>query len=50
MYVIDVKSVDHLSNNIDDQGHKVPKPQWYLLRNYLEKLNDNQKVLYIKKL
>ena len=47
MYVIEVKYVDHSSNNIDDYGHSVPKLQPYLLCNYLEKLNDNKKgVLY----
>ena len=40
VYVIDIKCVDHSSNNIDDYGHK---SQPYLLCNYLEKLNDNKK-------
>ena len=47
VYVIEVKCVDHSSNNIGDYGHSVPKSQPYLLCNYLEKLNDNKKgVLY----
>ena len=43
MYVIEVKCVDHSSNNTGDIGHNVPKSQPYLLCNYLEKLNDNKK-------
>ena len=48
VYVTDIKCVDHSSNNIDNYGDNVPKSQRYLLCNYLEKLNDNKKVLYIK--
>ena len=48
MYVIEVKCVDHLSNNTDDYGHNVPKLQPYLLCSYLEKLNGNKKVLHIE--
>ena len=43
VYVIDVKYVNHSSNNIGDYGHNVPKSQLYFLCNYLEKLNDNKK-------
>ena len=39
VYVIEIKCVDHSSNNIDDHGRNVPKLQPYLLCNYLEKLN-----------
>ena len=42
VHKIGIKCVDHLSNNIDDYGHNVPKSQLYLLYNYLEKLNDNK--------
>ena len=48
VYVIEVKCVDHSSNNIDDYGHNVPKLQPYLLCSYPEKLNGNKKVLHIK--
>ena len=49
VYLIDIKCIDHLSSNIDDCGHDVPKSQPYLLCNYLEKVNDNKKgVLYQK--
>ena len=38
-----MKCVDHSSNNIDNHSDSVLKSQWYLLCNYVEKLNDNQK-------
>ena len=48
VYVIEVICVDQSSTNIDSYGTNVPKSQPYLLCNYLEKLNDTRKVLYIK--
>ena len=48
VYVIEVICVDQSSTNIDNYGTNVPKSQPYLLCNYLEKLNDTRKVLYIK--
>ena len=33
---------DHSSNNTEDYGLNVHKPQPYLLSNYLEKLDDNK--------
>ena len=45
-----MKFGDKSNNNIDNYGKNVPKPQSYILRNYLEKLNDNKKVLHIKEL
>ena len=43
VYIIDKKCVDHSSNKIDNYSQNVPKSQWYLLCNYLEKLNDTKK-------
>ena len=34
---------------MDDYGHTDPKLQSYLLCNYLEKLNDNEKVVLFHK-
>ena len=49
VHVIGAKCVDHLINNIDNYGRSVPKSQLYLLCNYLEKLNDNNKVVAYEK-
>ena len=50
-YVIEVKQVDHSNSNSRlDYGYNGPKLQPYLLCNYLEKLNDNKKVFYIKEI
>ena len=43
MYVIDIKCVHHSCNNIGNYSDNVPKSQWYLLCNYLKKLNDNKR-------
>ena len=48
VYVIDIKCVDHTSNNIDDYSQKGPKSKLHLLCKWPEKLNDNKKLLYIK--
>ena len=49
VYVIDIKSVDHVSSKIDDCGQNVPKSHPYLLWSYLEQLNDNEKMCCISK-
>ena len=43
MYVIDIKCVHHSCNNIGNYSDNVPKSQWYLLCNYLKKLNNNKR-------
>ena len=42
MFLIDIKYVDHSSNNIDNCIQNVPESQLYLQCNYPEKLNDNK--------